>query len=127
MDYTLNVKRLRMKAVVDYIDGGNAPGSIELRDAERNILCTLILQRPSFHLVGDDLHLAAPTSGWVAIGGQAYIGTITDGSGNLVIDNMTVGVDSEATPENDFEIVLDSASLEVGKQVTIIQATIEHG
>ena len=43
MDYSLNVKRLRMKAVVDSIDGGGSPGTIELRSADRTVLCTLIL------------------------------------------------------------------------------------
>ena len=78
-------------------------------------------------MVGDDLILQAPTSAFVAIQGQAAIGTITDGAGNLVIDMMTVGIENEATPEHDFEIVLDSINLEVGKQVTIVSATIQHG
>ena len=127
MEYALPVKRLRMKAVVDSIDGGNGPGMIELRNAERVILATLILTKPSFYLVGDDLVLYAPTTAFVAIAGQANIGTISDGSGNLVIDEMTVGVDETEDGVHDFEIVLDTISLEVGKQVTIVSATIEHG
>jgi hypothetical protein len=127
MDYSLNVKRLRMKAVVDSIDGGNGPGSIELRDVNRVVLATLILTRPSFYLVGDDLQLCAPTTAFVAIAGQAVLGTISDGSGTLVIDEMTVGVDPVDEDGHDFEIVLDDNNLEVGKQVTIVSATIEHG
>ena len=127
MDYSLNVKRLRMQAVLNSIDGGNGPGFIELRSADRTILCTLVLQRPSFYLVGPDLQLCAPTSGFVAIAGQASIGTIEDGSGIIVCDNMTVGVDETEDGVHDFEIVLDDINLEVGKQVTIVSATIEHG
>lgn len=127
MDYSLNVKRLRMKAVVDSIDGGGGPGTIELRDTNRVILATLVLTRPSFYLVGDDLQLVAPTSAFVAIAGVADVGTISDGSGTLVIDEMTVGVDTTEDEVHDFEIVLDDVNLEVGKQVTIVSATIEHG
>lgn len=127
MDYSLNVKRMRMKAVLDSIDGGNGPGIIELRDSARVILCTLLLQRPSFYLVGEDLQLAAPTTGYVAIAGVATIGTISDGSGTLVVDEMTVGVDQTPDQIHDYEIVLDNTTLEVGKQVTITSATIEHG
>lgn len=127
MEYTLNVKRLRMKAVVDSIDGGNGPGTIELRDLHRVILATLVLTKPSFYLVGDDLQLVAPTTAFVAIAGVATIGTISDGSGTLVIDEMTVGVDPVDEDGRDFEIVLDDNNLTVGKQVTIVSATIEHG
>jgi hypothetical protein len=127
MEYTLNVKRLRMKAVVDSIDGGNGPGRIELRDSERTILATLLLQRPSFYLVGDDLHLSAPTTGFVDIAGIASLGTISDGTGTLVIDEMTVGTDQTADNIHDFEINLDTTALEVANQVTIVSATIEHG
>ena len=127
MDYTLNVKRLRMKAVLDSIDGGNGPGAIELRNDERVVLATLVMTRPSFYQVGEDLVLVAPTTAFVAIEGQAKIGTISDGSGTLVIDEMSVGVDVTQDGVHDFEIVLDTINLEVGKQVTIVTATIEHG
>ena len=127
MEYSLTVKRLRMKAVLDSIDGGNAPGTIELRNVNRVILATLIMTRPSFYQVGDDLVLQSPTSAFVAIAGQAVLGTITDGSGNLVVDEMTVGVDLTEDSTHDYEIVLDDNNLEVGKQVTIVSATIEHG
>ena len=55
------------------------------------------------------------------------IGTISDGAGNIIIDNMTVGVDVTEDQVHDFEIVLDNNSLDLGKQVTIVAATIEHG
>jgi len=127
MDYSQNVKRLRMKAVLDSIDGGNAPGTIELRNAERVVLATLILTRPSFYLVGSDLQMVSPTTTIIQITGEATVGTITDGSGTLVIDNMTVGIDVTPDGIHDFEIVLDTVMLEQGKQVTIATATIEHG
>lgn len=127
MDYSLTVKRLRMKAVLDSIDGGNAPGSIQLRDGNRVVLCTLLMQRPSFYLTGPDLVLTAPCTSWVAVAGVATIGTIIDGSGNIVIDAMTVGVDVTDDSINDYEIVLDDNVLTVGKQVSIVTATIEHG
>ena len=127
MEYSLTVERLRMQAVLQSIDGGNGPGTIELRDANRVMLAKLVMTRPSFYLVGSSLELAAPTTGYVTVAGVATLGTITDASGNLVIDNMTVGIDSPATPEHDFEIVLDTNQLDIGKQVTIVSATIEHG
>lgn len=127
MEYSLPVKRLRMTAVLNSIDGGGSPGTIELRNAERVILCTLLLTKPSFYLVGDDLVLCAPTSGFVAIAGMATIGTITDGSGNIIIDNMTIGVDVTEDEIHDYELVLDNNVLEIGMQVTIVAATIEHG
>lgn len=127
MEYTLNVKRLRMKAVLDSIDGGNGPGAIELRDANRVILATLVMTKPSFYQVGADLVLCAPTTAFVAIAGVAAIGTISDANGNLVIDAMTVGIDVTEDNIHDFEIVLDTINLELGKQVTIVTATLEHG
>ena len=126
MDYSQNVKRLRMKAVLDSIDGGNAFGCIELRNAERVVLATLLLTRPSFYLVGSDLQMVAPTTAIIQISGQALIGTITDGSGILVIDNLTIGIDVTPDGIHDFEIILDTTALEQGKQVTITSATIEH-
>jgi len=116
-----------MTVVQQAIDGGNGPGRIELRDSNRVILTTLLLTRPSFYLVGADLQLAAPTTSFVVIEGLATIGTITDGTGNIVIDEMSVGVDNTDDGIHDFEIVLDTNVLELGKQVTIVNATIEHG
>lgn len=116
-----------MTQVLYAVDGGNGPGAIELRDSERVILATLMLTKPSFYLVGADLQLCAPTTAFVAITGRAVIGTISDGSGNLVIDEMSVGVDTTDDQVHDYEIVLDNVDLEVGKQVTIVYATIEHG
>ena len=127
MEYSLTVKRLRMKAVLDSIDGGNSPGSIMLRDVDRAVLATLVLQRPSFYLMGESLVLAAPTTTFVAIAGEALIGSIADGSGTIVIDNMTVGVDPTLDEVHDYEICLDTNLLELGKQVTIVTATIDHG
>jgi hypothetical protein len=127
MEYALPVRRLRMTSVLQSIDGGGSPGKIEIRNTERVILATLLLTMPSFYLVGDDLVLCAPTSGFVVIEGQAAIGTISDGAGNIVIDNMTVGVDTTEDEVHDFEIVLDTTSLLIGKQVTIVNATLEHG
>jgi hypothetical protein len=127
MEYVHTVKRMRMTAVLQAIDGGNSPGQIELRTADRMILATLIMQRPSFYLVGDDLVLTAPCTGWVTVKGEAVIGTITDGSGNICIDDMSIGVDVTEDNVHDYEIVLDDNMLEVGNQVTIVTATIEHG
>jgi hypothetical protein len=127
MEYSLPVKRARMTQVLHAIDGGGSPGKIEIRNAESVILATLLLTVPSFYLVGDDLVLAAPTSGWVSIEGNASIGTISDGAGNIVIDDMSVGVDTTEDEVHDFEIVLDTTALLIGKQVTIVAATIEHG
>jgi hypothetical protein len=127
MEYSLPVRRLRMTAVLNSIDGGGSPGSIQLRNADRVILATLLLTVPSFYLVGDDLVMTAPCTAFVAIQGQATIGTISDGSGNVIIDNMTVGEDVTEDEVHDYEIVLDDTSLQLGKQVTIVAATIEHG
>ena len=77
MEYSLPVKRARMTVTLNAIDGGNGPGVIELRNAERVILATLLLTKPSFYLVGDDLVLCAPTTAFIAIEGTAAIGTIS--------------------------------------------------
>ena len=127
MEYSLPIKRSRMTVVLQGIDGGGSPGCIQLRDASRVILATLLLTVPSFYLVGDDLVMVAPCTAFVAIQGQAAIGTISDGAGNIIIDNMTVGVDVTEDQIHDFEIVLDTVALQLGKQVTIVAATIEHG
>lgn len=127
MEYTLPVKRLRMTAVLNSIDGGGSPGSIQIRNVDRVILTTLPLTIPSFYLVGDDLVLTAPTTAFVAIAGTASLATISDGAGNIIIDEMSVGVDETEDNVHDYEIALDTVMLEIGKQVTIVAATIEHG
>ena len=127
MEYSLPVRRLRMTATLNSIDGGGSPGCIQLRNAERVILTTLLLTIPSFYLVGDSLVLTAPTTAYVAIEGMASLATISDGAGNIIIDEMTVGVDETEDETHDYEIVLDTVMLEIGKQVTIVAATIEHG
>jgi len=127
MDYSLNVERMRMSQVVNAIDGAGGPGRIELRNSERTILATLLLPRPSFYLVGSDLQLTAPVTGFVTVDGEATIATISDAHGTIVCDNMTVGVDTTPDEVNDFEIVLDTTLLEDGKQITITYALIKHG
>jgi len=127
MDYSLNVERLRMQQVVLAIDGGGGPGRLELRNAERFILATLLLPRPSFYLVGSDLQLAGPVTGFVTVDGEATIGTISDAHGTVVVDNMSVGIDATPDGVHDYEIVLDTNLLEDGHQVTITYAVIEHG
>jgi|SRR6187399_2137701 hypothetical protein len=127
MEYSLPVERARMTVVMQAIDGGNGPGCIQLRNAERVVLATLLLTKPSFYLVGPDLQLCAPTTTFIDITGTAAIGTICDGSGNIVIDEMSVGIDVTEDGIHDFEIVLDTVMLEIGKQITIVNATIQHG
>ena len=127
MEYSLNVKRSRMTVVVNAIDGGNSPGLIQLRDVDRLVLASFILQRPSFFLMGEKLVLTAPTTTFVIVQGEAVTGSICDGSGTIVIDQMTVGVDPTMNGEHDYEICLDQTLLELGKQVTIVTATIDHG
>ena len=127
MEYAPNIERLRMKVVIDGTDGGGGPGYIELRDGNRTVLATLVLTKPSFYLVGSSIHLVAPTSGFVTVAGQAVVGTISDAVGNLVIDELSVGKDITDDEVHDFEIVLDNVNLEVGKQVTIVSASIDHG
>jgi len=127
MDYSLNVKRMRMQQVVLAIDGGGGPGRIELRNSEGFILATLLLSRPSFYLVGADLQLSGPVTGFVTVDGVASLGTISDAHGTVVIDNMSVGVDVTPDETHDYEIVLDTIALEDGNQVTITYAVIEHG
>lgn len=127
MEYSLPVKRARMTVTLNAIDGGGSPGVLELRNAERVILTSLLLPVPSFYLVGDDLVLTAPVTAFVAIQGTASIATVSDGAGNIIIDEMTVGVDETEDGIHDFEIVLDTVMLEIGKQVTIVAATLEHG
>ena len=116
-----------MTAVLNAIDGGNSPGLIQLRDVDRLVLATFILQRPSFFLVGSKLELTAPTTTFVIEQGEAITGSICDGNGVIHIDQMTVGVDPTLDGVHDYEICLDQTLLELGKQVTIVTATIDHG
>lgn len=127
MDYSMVVKRLRMQMVLDSIDGGNGPGNIKLLDGNNVTMVEFQLTKPSFYMVGDVLELAAPTQAFVAVAGDAKTGTVSDGSGNVVITQLSVGVDTTDDSVPDYEIVLDKTLLAQGEQVTIIKATIEHG
>ena len=101
-----------MTAVLNSIDGGGSPGIHRTSQRRARHPGDAVADRcRSFYLVGDDLVLTAPTTGFVAIEGMATIGTISDGAGNIIIDEMTVGVDTTEDEIHDYEIVLDDTAL----------------
>ena len=120
VNYAATLKSTRMQAVIAAIDVGTA-GSIEIATAAfASILCIIALSKPSFTEAGGVITMAGvPKSGVAAAGGTAAIARIKDSSGNVVVNNLSVGVSGS-------DINLNSISITSGQTVTLSSGTITH-
>lgn len=122
VSYNTTVKGTRMQAVLDAVDAGAGPGTMEIASAAfAAILATITLADPSFTRAADVLTLAGtPRSDTSADAtGTAAVARIKDSNGTIVITGLTVGTSGA-------DINLNSVSLTAGQAVTITSGTITH-
>ena len=122
VNYSTGLKTTRMTAVIDAIDAGSGPGTLEICSAAfAAVLATIILDDPSFTVSGAVITMAGvPRSDTSADAtGTAAVARIKDSDGNVIINNLTVGVGTG-------DIQLNSVALSSGQTVTITAGTITH-
>lgn len=110
-----------MQAVVNRIDVGTA-GTLEICSASfADVLAVIQLQKPSFSVSGDLMTLlGVPLSDSSAnLSGIAAVARIKASNGDVVVNNMTVGVGSG-------NIQLNSVDITQGQTVTITAGAIQH-
>ena len=118
--YATATKTARMTATRDDICGGTS-GTLEIgTTAMATVLATFTLTT-SGGTVSTDTWTLAFVAGTVAAGntGTAAAAQIKDNGGTALITGLTVGVAAE-------DIVLDSASITSGQNVTLSSATLQH-
>ena len=118
--YATATKTARMTATRDDVCGGTS-GTLEIgTSGMAAVLATFTLSTTGGTVTTDTWTLAF-TSGTVAAGdtGTAAAAQIKDNGGTALITGLTVGTGSE-------DIVLDSASITSGQNVTLTAATIQH-
>jgi hypothetical protein len=121
VNYIANLKSSRMQAVIDRIDIGTA-GTLEICSAAfAAVLATIALQKPSFVESGGVITLqGVPLSDSSADAtGTAAVARIKASNGDVVVNNLTVGVGTG-------DIQLNSVAISAGQTVTITSGTITH-
>ena len=121
VSYAAALKSTRMNAVIAAIDAQSLPGSIEIGTAAMAaVLVAITLSKPSFTQAGGVITMAgAPKSGTASGTGTAAAARIKDGSGNIIVFGLTVGVSGS-------DINLTSTAISSGQTVTLSSATITH-
>ena len=122
VNYNTNVKNSRLQAVIDAIDAGAGPGTLEICSAAYvSVLAVLTLADPCGTKSGGVLTFSTITEDSSAnAGGTAAVARIKDSDGTVVLDGLTVGTGSE-------NIVLNTTTIAAGDIVQISSATITHG
>lgn len=97
VNYSDDLANARLLRVIDFLDGGSGPGSLVIGTAGMaTVLASITLANPSFELdvvPRQIVLLGVPVSDMDAdASGVAATALIKDGSGNTVIDGLTVGV-----------------------------------
>lgn len=124
--YNTATKTDRMQAVVDNIDAGAGPGTLEIGTAAMAlVLATFTLADPCGTVSGAVLTLdfdpdISDTSADDT--GTAAAAQIKDSDGTVIISGLTVGLVSSG--EN---VELDNLSISVGQTVTLTTGTLTHG
>jgi hypothetical protein len=119
--YNATLRGARMQAVLDAVDAGTPPGSLEILDSSDVVLAAITLGSPSFTRSGGVLTLAStPLSDTSAnASGTASKAQIKNAAGTVVISGLTVGT-------ADADIIMNSTSITSGQQVAISSGTITH-
>lgn len=121
--YSTAAKTARMQAVIDQIDAGTPPGTLEIgTTGMASVLATFTLANPSGTAAAGVLTLdfdpdISDTSADNT--GTAAEARIKNQAGTAIITGLTVGTGSE-------DIVLDSVSITAGQTVTLTTGTITH-
>lgn len=119
--YAPALKSARMQAVITAIDANIEPAYMELGTANMAvIMVTITLESPSFIEANGVITMnGMPKWGTASVPGTVVEARIRDGGGNIIVSGLTVGL-------SDADIILDFVDLDVGKTVTLSQASISH-
>jgi hypothetical protein len=119
--YAASLKTARMVAVVDAIDNAIEPAYMELGTAGvAVVMVTITLDKPSFTEANGAITMnGTPKSGSALVPGRVVEARIRDGSGNIIVSGLTVGL-------SNADIILDFVDLILNQSVTISQAVISH-
>jgi hypothetical protein len=122
VNYIANLKSTRMADVFARIDIGTA-GTLEICTAAyAAVIASIALQKPSFSESGGVLTLlGVPLSVAASLAGTntAAVARIKASNGDVVVNNLTVGVGSG-------DIQLNSLSITLAQTVSLTAGTITH-
>jgi len=121
--YSSTVKDNRLTQVVNAIDGGVGAGLLRIyTSAYGTLLAELTLNDPCGTVSSGVLtfdNTPEPADSSANATGTAAIARITDSSGTMVVEGLTVG--TSAT-----DIIINSTSITSGQTVTMTSGTITH-
>lgn len=121
--YSTAVKTARLQAVIDQIDAGAGPGTLEIgTTGMASVLATITLADPSATAASGVLTFdfsPAVVDSSADASGTAAAARIKDSNGTVVISGLTVGTSAA-------DIVLDSVSISAGQTVQLTSGTITH-
>jgi hypothetical protein len=121
VNYNNVVKDTPLTNVIAIIDGGLG-GSLEICDADANVLAVIALANPSFSEASQVITLlGAPLYGVASDTGIATLARIKNSAGTIIVHGLTIG-----TSEAD-DITLNKVSITRGAYVTINDGTITRG
>jgi hypothetical protein len=121
--YSTATKTARLQAVINQIDGGAGPGTLEIGTTGMGtVLAIITLADPCGTVSGDVLTFdfdpdVSDTAADAT--GTAAAARIKDSAGTVVVSNLTVGTSAA-------DIIINSTSITVGQVVTLTTGTITH-
>lgn len=121
ISYSTAVKNSRLGVVQTAIEADAGFGSLRIYTAAyASLLVTIPLEDGQSPSGGVLALIDAAANGVAGNSGTAAIARITDNSGDMVAEGLTVGTSGT-------DVILDSVSITAGQTVTINSATITHG
>ena len=121
--YSTTVKNTRMNAVVTAIDAGAGNGILKVGTAGMAAtLVSITLAKPSATVTNGILTFSGlPKSGTASGSGTAAAAQITDSTGTVIVDGLTVGTVGT-------NIIIDNTSINSGQTINFnATSTITHG
>lgn len=120
--YAAALRTTRMQDVVDAIDAGSGPGTLEIGTTGMGTtLVTLTLADPCGTVSGDVLtfDFNPDISSTASNTDTAAAARIKDSDGNIIVSGLTVGLSAS-------NIILDDVSITSGQTVTLTDGTLTH-
>jgi hypothetical protein len=121
VDYIASLKTTRMQAVRDAIDGDVGAGTLEVHTAAFGaLLITFTLADPASSVAGSVLTLlGVPILANAGAGGVAAVARIKDNSGDVIVNNLTVGTSGT-------DIIISNTTITNGAEYSLTAGTITH-
>ncbi len=121
--YSNTVKNNRMTQVLNAIDGGAGNGILKIgTTGMATTLVSITLAKPSGSVASQALTFSGlPKSGTGSGAGTAAAAQITDSTGTVVVDGLTVGTSGT-------DVIIDNTSIAIGQTVNLnAVSSISHG